>query len=91
MIRPLKKNVIVKPPVIEKQTASGIVLPDSTTEKRVQEGEVLAYGSECQDIKEGDTVLFSEYAPIEIKLQDVKYYVVDEKDILAIINETDTP
>jgi len=65
-IRPLHDRVIVKRLEEERKTASGIVLPDSATEKPDQ-GEVIAVGNgkiledgktRPLDVKKGDKILF---------------------------------
>lgn len=69
-IRPLHDRVIVKRVEAERTTASGIVIPDSATEKPDQ-GEVGRRGSGKRndqgvqvalDVKVGDRVLFGKYA-----------------------------
>ena len=92
-IRPLHDRVIVKRIDEERKTASGIVIPDTAAEKPDQ-GEVLAVGKGKKtddgklialDVKVGDKVLYAKYAGTEIKLEDKKYLILSEKDILAIL------
>src|SRR4051795_13507641 len=77
-LRPLGDRVLVKPKGREETTKSGIVLPDTATEKP-QQGEVLAVGPGRQldngkraelDVKIGDLVLFAKYSGTEFKLDD---------------------
>ncbi|MBX6772725.1 MAG: co-chaperone GroES, partial [Chloroflexi bacterium] len=35
------------------------------------------------DLKEGDTVIYAKYAGTEIRLDDVDYLILSERDILA--------
>ena len=37
------------------------------------------------EVKPGDKVLFTKYAPNEIKVEDKEYLIAKEEDILAII------
>lgn len=92
-IRPLYDRIIVKRVYLEKQTASGIVIPDSAKEKPEQ-GEVVAVGNGrlMQDgsirpllVKTGETVLFGKYAGQTVKLDDDEYLVLKEEDILGVI------
>lgn len=92
-IRPLYDRIIVKRVDLEKQTASGIVIPDSAKEKPEQ-GEVIAVGNGrlMQDgsirpllVKTGETVLFGKYAGQTVKLDDDEYLVLKEEDILGVI------
>lgn len=92
-IRPLYDRIIVKRVDQEKQTASGIVIPDSAQEKPEQ-GEVVAVGTGRlrQDgsiqpllVKTGETVLFGKYAGQTVKLDGEEYLVLKEEDVLGII------
>jgi chaperonin GroES len=94
-IRPLYDRIIVKRVDQEKQTASGIVIPDSAKEKPEQ-GEVVAVGSGrlLQDgsirplqVKTGEIVLFGKYAGQTVKLDGVEYLVLKEEDVLGIIEQ----
>lgn len=92
-IRPLYDRVIVKRVEEQRTTASGIVIPDSATEKPEQ-GEVIAVGQGKQlndgslqtlEVETGDHVLFGKYAGQTVKLDGEEYLVMREDDILGII------
>jgi len=91
-LTPLGSNVLVRPFENVQMSKGGIVLPDSAKEKP-QEGEVLAIGTGKWiegklvplDVKVGDKVLFTKYAPNEVKVDGEELYILEEKDILAII------
>ena len=93
-LRPLADRVVVKPLEREEVTKSGIVLPDTAREKP-QEGLVEAVGNGrfneqsgqrvALDVKVGDKVIFAKYAGSEVKIDDVEYLILSEKDILAIV------
>ncbi|HBG82148.1 TPA: co-chaperone GroES [candidate division CPR2 bacterium] len=83
-IQPLGDRVVLKRVAAEEKTKSGIVLPDSAKEKPEQ-GEVVAVGKEVKEIKRGDKVLFSKYAPTEVKVENNEFLIVKEEDVLAII------
>jgi chaperonin GroES len=95
-LRPLGDRVIVEPIEREEMTASGIYVPE-TAKERPQEGRVLAVGQGRWDeegerripldVKEGDKVLFAKYAGTEVKLDDKKYLILRESDILAVVEE----
>ena len=93
-LKPLGDRVIVKPKAKEDVTKSGIVLPDTATEKP-QEGEVLSVGPGRMldtgkrvemEVKAGDSVLFAKYAGTEVKLDGEEYLVIRESDLLAIVS-----
>lgn len=93
-IQPLHDKVVVKPLTEKDVTASGIVLPDSATQEKPMEGEVVAVGTGKRlengtisplTVKVGDKVLFTKYAPDEVEVDGVEYLVIEENKILAII------
>ena len=93
-LRPLDDRVVVEPMEAEEVTAGGIVLPDTAKEKP-QEGQVVAVGPGRMaddgkripmEVKEGDTVIYAKYAGSEVKLDEVEYLILGERDILAVIS-----
>ena len=87
-IKPLADRVLIKPADAEEKTASGIIIPDSAKEKPLK-GEVIAVGKGTKDeemvLKAGDQVLYGKYAGTEIELNDTKYLIMRQSDVLAII------
>ncbi len=93
-IKPIGDRVLVK--YIEEeqeQSRGGIIIPDSAKEKP-QEAEVVALGTGKKDdsgkaqsfeVKVGDRVLISKYGGTEVKLDEEKYMLVREDDILGVI------
>ncbi|CAM8434864.1 MAG: chaperone Hsp10, affects cell division [Pseudomonadota bacterium] len=92
-IRPLHDRVIVKRLEEERTTASGIVIPDSATEKpdqgtvqAVGNGKILEDGSVKKlDVKVGDKVLFGKYAGQAVKVDGEELLVMREEDIMGIV------
>ena len=93
-LKPLGDRVVVQPKSREETTRSGIVLPDTASEKP-QEGKVLSVGPGRMldngkrvdmEVKAGDSVLFAKYAGTEVKLDGEDYLVIRESDLLAIMN-----
>ena len=87
-IKPLADRVLIKPADAEEKTAGGIIIPDSAKEKPLK-GTVIAAGNGTKDeemvLKEGDQVLYGKYAGTEIELDDAKYLIMRQSDVLAII------
>jgi chaperonin GroES len=92
-IRPLHDKVIVRRLEEARQTASGIVIPDTAAEKP-ETGEVIAVGNGKvqQDgtvrplaVKKGDKILFGKYSGQTVKSEDIEYLVVREEDIMGVI------
>jgi chaperonin GroES len=92
-IQPLGDRVVVEREASESKTAGGIVLPDSAKDKpsrgtviAVGDGKLLDDGSRGKlQVKVGDKVLFTSYAPEAIKLGDDELLLMREEDILAVI------
>lgn len=92
-IQPLHDHVVVQPSSEETVTKAGIVLPDTAKEKPEQgtvlavgPGKVLPSGQRApMSVKVGDTVLFKKYSPDEITVDDTKYLVIKDDDILAVV------
>ena len=94
-IRPLHDRVIVKRLEEERKTASGIVIPDSATEKPDQ-GEILAVGKgkagddgkiRPLEVKVGDKVLYGKYSGTEVTINGVEYLIMRESDIFGILGK----
>lgn len=89
---PLYDNVIVKPIEEETMTASGIVIPDTANKEKPMRGEVIAVGpGKTEDgklipvgVKTGDIVIFTKYAPTEIKINNEELYIMNSDSLLAI-------
>lgn len=85
MIKPLHDNVILKKDEVENKTSSGIILT-TETKKVPSLATVVALGPDCKaGIKENDQVVYKEYSGTTIKIDEVEYIVIEEKDILAYI------
>lgn len=95
---PLNDRVIVKAKSKQDITKSGIVLPDTVDKDRPEQGEVIAIGPgkllesgarEPIGVKVGQVILFTKYAPNEVKVEEggkeVEYLVISASDILAVI------
>jgi chaperonin GroES len=95
-IHPLADRVVVRPQEKEERTRGGIYLPDTASKEKPQEGTVMAIGRGTLNdegqlipigVKAGDKVLFAKYGGTEIKIDDVDYLILAEKDILAVIDD----
>ena len=65
--------------------SSGIILT-TETKKIPSVATVVALGPDCKsEIKENSKVVYKEYSGTNIKIDEVDYIVIEEKDILAYI------
>jgi len=89
-LKPLADRVVIEPVAAETKTASGIYIPDTAQEKP-QKGKIVAVGSGTKDeemkVKVGDLVLYGKYAGTEININNEKFLIMRQSDILAIIEE----
>ena len=84
-LRPLGDRLVIKQAVAEETTKSGIVLPGQTKEKP-QEATIVAVGSGVkEDLKVGDTIIYSKYSGNNVKVDDEEYIIVKEEDVLAVL------
>ena len=94
--RPLADRVLVRRTDEEQTTEGGIVLPGSATEKPSQ-GEVVAVGpgktldngdSQAVAVKEGDLVVFGQYAGSNtVKIDGDELVILNEQDILGVLDK----
>ena len=92
-LQPLGDKVVVERDESEEKTSGGIYIPDAAKDKptrgpiiAVGTGKVLDDGSRGEmQVKKGDRVLFTSYAPETIKIDDDEYLLMSESDILAVI------
>ena len=92
-LQPLDDRIVVRPAAPEQTTASGLVIPDTATEKP-QQGEVLATGPGRRsdagelipmDVNVGDTVVYSKYGGTEISSAGEDLLILNARDVLAIV------
>ncbi len=81
---PLGKRVLVKRVEETNTTSSGIIIPDNAKEKPSR-GEVVAVGSEVNELKSGNEVVFGKYSGNEVSLDGKVYIVLDVDDVFGII------
>ncbi len=93
-ITPLGDRVLVKPVGKESKTESGIIIPDTVSQEKPDQGKVIAVGDgRVNDdgkiiplrVKKGDKIIFSKYGPDEVTVDGEEYYIISEASILAVI------
>ncbi len=84
MLKPLKDRLLVSFLDQEEKTAGGIIIPE-TAKERPQKGKVEAIGSEVEDVKVGDIIMFKTYAPDNIKIEGKEYGILKFEDVMGII------
>lgn len=93
---PLNKKVVVEPESRERQSAGGIIIPETVNQKAPTKGRVLAIADDSDinlKVAPGDLVLFSKYSGVEIMLKgqngapDRLVLIMKDEDLLALIEE----
>lgn len=94
-LQPMPGYVLVEPAEAQKQTSSGIYLPDSHDEKP-QYGTVLSIGADGMteqgaivkpSFKKNDTVIYKKWGGNEVKIENKEYQFLKFEDILAVVEK----
>jgi chaperonin GroES len=83
-LKPLADRIVAVREETSNKTATGLYLPDSAKEKSAI-AKVLAVGSDVEEVKKGDRIIYKEYSTTEIKIDGTEYLLVREEDVLATI------
>jgi chaperonin GroES len=93
-IKPLEDRIVVQPPDAEQPPASGLLIPDTATEKppdgvvrAVGPGRFEAGARVPLDVSVGDTVIYSKYGGTEVKHNGEEYLVLSARDVLAVLDK----
>ena len=95
-VQPLYDRILVKRVEEEVRSKGGLFLPETAKDKP-QEGLIVGIGPGRwdedgkkrveMDVALGDKVVFAKYSGSEIKLDEKKYLIMSEKDILAVLDK----
>ena len=98
MLKPLDARVVVSKPPKEEMSSGGIILPDTVNEQgqtAVGNVEQVGPGSRNMNtgefmpipIDEGDTIIYTKFSAMEIEHKGEEYFVVAERDIIAVLEK----
>ncbi len=98
-IKPLGDRVVVRRLTDEEtgtKSASGIIIPDTVSKEKPEQGIVTAVGEGKwdedgekripMDVKVGDRVVFSKYGFDEVKVGGEEFYIISSSSILAVLS-----
>ncbi len=98
-IKPLQDRVVVRRLTDEEtgtKSASGIIIPDTVSKEKPEQGIVTAVGEGKwdedgekripMDVKVGDRIVFSKYGFDEIKIGGTEHFIVSASSILAVLS-----
>lgn len=83
MIKPLTDRVVAKKDQPQEKTKSGILLGEA--KETPAYAIVESVGPNVKTIKKGDKIIFKEYSTTEVEIDDEKYIILKEEDILATL------
>jgi len=92
-LTPMGNRIVIKPAETEKKTATGIIIPDTASKARPKTGKVVFVGKGLTDskgklvpmqVKQGDSVIFTEWAGTEIMIDGEKHLIMKEDEVLAV-------
>jgi len=92
----INDNILLEVEIQEQQTNSGIIIPDSASDKHIQKGRIAFIGEgrlnekgerNKMSVNVGDNVLFEKsYNAQEIKIDEKTYLKISESDIIATLD-----
>jgi co-chaperonin GroES (HSP10) len=83
---PIGKNIIIKPIDEEVETRSGLLLSaEDSNQLRYKKGTVIKSGTDVEVIKEGDNVYYDKRSGHTMLLNDDKYTLIQERDVVVVI------
>ena len=95
LIRPLHDPLVVNQPDPESKTATAILPPETAKEKptrgkviSVGPGKMLDSGKRAPiAVNVGDEVYYGKYAGTEVKVNDDKFVILRESDLLGVVEK----
>ena len=85
MLKPIKKNVIVKAIEKEKVSSGGIILADVDREAATK-GQVVAIGTEVTEVQVDEVILPNWQKAKKSKFDDQEFWVIHEDDIILVFD-----
>ena len=93
IIRPIGDRVLIQHIEEKEQVRGGVIIPEGAKEKP-QEAKVISLGTGAKtkdgavtgfEVKVRDTVLIGKFAGAEVKLENEKYTLIRQDDILGVL------
>jgi len=92
MFRPINGNIVLKTAHNKEEKIGGIYIPDSDgDDNKNSVGIIVALSKslELQDIAIGDKIVFDKFKSNKIELDDEQYIIINFKDVLCILENSD--
>ncbi len=89
-VTPMGKRVLIALDEVSETTTGGLIVPpDAQGNEKPEVGEVVKLGTGADGftftVEVGQKVFFMKYSPDEVEVEGVKYLVMEEEDILAVL------
>lgn len=89
IIEPLRDHVVLIR-LDEGSMVKGVLVPEGARE-RPQKAKVVATGPKVEStVQKGDIVLIGKFVGVDARLDDTEYTIVEEKQILCVVRESNT-
>ncbi len=83
MLKSIGRNIILESSDKNEYEKNGIIIKSTNSLNLI--GNVISIGNEVKDVKVGDKVIYNDINARKIIYESNEYFVLDEKDVLAII------
>lgn len=83
-LKPLANRVVAQTDKAQSKTAAGLYIPDNAQEKS-KVATITAVGPAVTHVKNGDKIIYKEFAATEVKVSGEEFLIVNQEDILAVI------
>lgn len=85
-MRVLNKYLLVERVNEQKQTRSGLLLTgEDSSEMRYHKGNVFDVGMQVSGIQYGDTVLYDKVSSHDVLINETRYTILQEKDVVVVL------
>lgn len=85
-MKAINKYIIIDKVSEEMKTESGLLLSgEDANEFRYNKGVVVTPGTNVETVKEGDTIYYDKSSGHTMILQDKKYTVILERDVVVVL------
>ena len=87
-IYPRKNQILVKPEEEGSRVSKhGLITPSNIEQEQRAVGEILEVGVGIDDLHVGDTVVYGAYAGEKINMENNKFLLLHDEDVLATLKE----
>jgi chaperonin GroES len=87
-IEVMHDRILVEPLLNSDKSESGLEIPDSINKEKANHGKVVAFGSKkiSDKLKKGVSVIYRDRVVDNIQIEDKRFVIIKEDDVLAILN-----